>query len=97
MITEPEDSHLKPDIPATVGITRLWTDQLFRRKQIATRIVDAVRFNSGIPNYVVPKEKLGILEPSEEGRAFMIKYSESKAYSYTYTIPETIEEGGEPV
>ncbi|CAG7723175.1 unnamed protein product [Allacma fusca] len=70
-IDKPENYGLEANIPLQMGLTRLWADKIFRRKKIATRLVDAARFNSGIPACVVPKNKLGILEPSEDGRAFM--------------------------
>jgi N-acetyltransferase len=98
-IVEPLDSNkagfflLNPDcstsadytkLSAQVGITRLWTDPDYRKKQIATKICDSIRFNSGILGYVVPKDKLAILEPSEDGRRFMLRYSDGKGLSYTY-------------
>lgn len=77
-----EEEFPQPKI--MVGITRLWTDSGFRRKSVASKICDVIRFHSGIPGYIVPKDKFGILEPSEAGRAFMKKYSEYKGALYTY-------------
>jgi len=73
------------DIPTSiqVGVTRLWTDKDFRKRQIASRLCDSIRFHSGILGYVVPKNKFGILEPSEDGRAFMYRYSEGTGSLYS--------------
>jgi hypothetical protein len=72
------------EIKIMVGITRLWTDANFRKKQIASRLCDMVRFHSGIPGYVVPKNQLGILEPSDSGKAFMYRYTLGHGALYTY-------------
>lgn len=45
---------------------------------------EIMRFNSGILGYVVPKENFGILEPSDDGRAFMAKFSGGGGAIYTY-------------
>ncbi|XP_021945750.1 N-acetyltransferase ESCO2 [Folsomia candida] len=67
-----------------IGVTRLWTDSGFRRRNIASKMCEIMRFNSGILGYVVPKENFGILEPSDDGRAFMAKFSGGGGAIYTY-------------
>lgn len=58
-----------------VGITRIWTDRNYRRKQIASRLCDMVRFHSGIPGCILTRDQLGILEPSEDGKIFFYNYT----------------------
>ncbi len=67
-----------------IGITRLWTDSGFRRRNIASNICEMMRFNSGIPSFVVPKENIGILEPSDSGKGFIAKYTNCQGSAYTY-------------
>jgi len=85
-INATEDTPWTKDVPAHIGITRIWTDALFRRKKIASRIVDNMRFHSGIPGYVVSKENIGIYEPNVEGKLFLETFTESKGWSYTYNV-----------
>jgi len=75
-----------------LGLTRLWTDAAFRKKHIASRLCDAIRISWSIPGMVLPKHGLGILEPSEDGKAFMCKYTNNQGYFYTYTSAEVSSE-----
>jgi len=68
----------------TIGVTRLWTDSGFRNKKIASKILEMMRFNSGIPGCVIPKCDIGILEPSEDGRGFLKSFTKSTGALYTY-------------
>lgn len=83
---EPLDISMQENAhkPLLLGITRLWTDATFRRKQIARRLCDTIRMTSSIPGLIIPKDQLGILEPSEDGKAFMLRYTEGIGRLYTY-------------
>jgi len=67
-----------------VGLTRVWTDENYRRKSIASRLVDMVRFHSGIPGSIISRDQLGILEPSEDGKVFFRNYTGGQGGIYSY-------------
>ncbi|ODM93160.1 N-acetyltransferase ESCO2 [Orchesella cincta] len=67
-----------------LGITRLWTDTVFRNRHIASRLCDCIRLNCGIPGIIISKNQIGILEPSEDGKTFMMKYTNNSGVQYGY-------------
>ncbi|CAL8127425.1 unnamed protein product [Orchesella dallaii] len=67
-----------------LGITRLWTDAAFRNRHIASRMCECIRFNCGIPGIIMSKDQIGILEPSEDGKAFMMKFTNNTGLQYSY-------------
>lgn len=73
-----------PINPILFGLTRLWTDTDFRRRHVAFKLCDAIRANTKIPGFVVPRHQIGILEPSDDGKAFMSRYTGGKGWLYTY-------------
>jgi len=84
VIEEQEEDEEDPSPKILIGLTRLWTDSGFRRKKIASKLLEMTRFHSGILGCVVGKEAMGILEPSEAGKAVMTKFTEDKGVMYTY-------------
>ena len=52
--------------PAVVGISRIWTSKAFRRKGIATNLLDCV-MNSFIYGMEIEKEEVAFSQPTESG------------------------------
>ncbi|XP_067677515.1 N-acetyltransferase ESCO2-like [Haliotis asinina] len=69
--TEPE--------PALVGISRLWVCNLYRRKGIASRLVNTVRqvFEHGV---LIDKDEVAFSDPTADGKQFATKYSGTPAF-----------------
>ncbi|XP_071118827.1 N-acetyltransferase ESCO2-like [Haliotis cracherodii] len=69
--TEPE--------PALVGISRLWVCNMYRRKGIASRLVDTVRqvFEHGV---LIDKDEVAFSDPTTDGKQFATKYSATPAF-----------------
>jgi len=84
------------EVSIMVGITRLWTDKDFRKKHIAKRLCEMIRFNSGITGYIVDFDKLGILEPSEDGEAFMYQFTNGTGAAYTYKLVDKLSSPNNP-
>ncbi|KAG7390264.1 N-acetyltransferase O1 (Establishment of cohesion protein 1) [Phytophthora pseudosyringae] len=61
--------------PAVVGICQLWVHPSFRRKSVATRMVDVVREKS-IYGMHVAKNLVAFAQPTRNGLQFAIKYME---------------------
>eukprot|EP00794_Sanderia_malayensis_P004547 gene4547-5145_t len=61
-------------VPAVCGISRIWVLKQARRKNIASRLVDAVR-NYFIFGVVIAKTKLAFSDPTTDGRLFAQSYS----------------------
>lgn len=65
--------------PALCGVQKIWVDKLFRRKGIATTLVDVCRKNL-IFSFVVPIEKVAFTAPTADGRIFASKYCQRDAF-----------------
>ncbi|KAL4139545.1 hypothetical protein PRIC2_003040 [Phytophthora ramorum] len=61
--------------PAVIGICQLWVHPSFRRKSIATRIVNVVREKS-IYGMHVTKNLVAFAQPTRNGLQFALKYME---------------------
>jgi len=85
-LVQDDENHAQSKPKIIVGITRLWVDPSWRRKGVASKMVDTLRFHSGVLGYVVPKESIAILEPSTEGKAFMTKFTEGKGHLYSHIL-----------
>ncbi|XP_039253832.2 N-acetyltransferase ESCO2-like [Styela clava] len=59
--------------PAVCGVSRIWTYGPMRRKQIATRLLDAVR-SSFVLGSCLDKSQVAFSDPTPDGRAFATKY-----------------------
>eukprot|EP00644_Phytophthora_capsici_P013076 jgi/Phyca11/540829/estExt2_Genewise1Plus.C_PHYCAscaffold_50655 len=62
--------------PALVGICQLWVHPSFRRKRIATRMVDVVREKS-IYGMHVAKNQVAFAQPTRNGLQFAYKYMDT--------------------
>eukprot|EP00117_Sycon_ciliatum_P024574 scpid77411/ scgid0089/ N-acetyltransferase ESCO1; CTF7 homolog 1; Establishment factor-like protein 1; Establishment of cohesion 1 homolog 1 len=62
--------------PVVCGVSRIWVTSDFRRKGIATRMLDCLRKNffSGFSNQVVEKQQVAFTTPTESGQAFAKSY-----------------------
>lgn len=67
-------------IPAEVGVARIWIHPKFRRKGIATRLLDTVR-HSFIPGAIVSKEKVAFSDPTAIGTHFARSYTANDRFS----------------
>ncbi|KAL1464705.1 hypothetical protein WDU94_004329 [Cyamophila willieti] len=64
---------------AECGISRIWVLKTYRRKHIATRLLDEVRENF-TPNRIVSKQKLAFSVPTSDGKFLAAKYIERKDF-----------------
>jgi N-acetyltransferase len=62
------------NIPAVCGISRMWVHSSHRRKQIASKLIDAAR-ESIVYGYDVPITKLAFSQPTTDGKLFARKYT----------------------
>lgn len=62
------------EYPAECGVSRIWTHPNFRRKQIATRLLDTLR-KSFYNNKVVPLDRLAFSDPTVIGKDFAKAYT----------------------
>ena len=77
------------DVPAECGVARIWIHPKFRRKGIATKLLDTVRHNV-IPDKMVNKEKLAFSDPTNMGKDFAVKYTQNDHF-LIYTHSHVIE------
>lgn len=68
------------EIPAQCGVARIWIHPKFRRKGIATRLLDTVR-HSIIPGEVIEKGQLAFSDPTTIGKDFAKSYTKSNRFS----------------
>uniref|UniRef100_A0A8D9EPE1 N-acetyltransferase ESCO2 n=1 Tax=Cacopsylla melanoneura TaxID=428564 RepID=A0A8D9EPE1_9HEMI len=64
---------------AECGISRIWVLKTYRRRHIATRLLDAVRENF-CPHKTVSKQKLAFSVPTSDGKFLAAKYIERKDF-----------------
>lgn len=88
------------NIPAKIGISRLWTSSAFRRQNVATQLLDALRRHfmtmTANTSQVVPKDEVAFSDPTEHGLKFAQKYFDRKdilVFSLFHSLtPAAIEE-----
>lgn len=70
------------NIPAKIGVSRLWTSSAFRRQHVATQLLDALRRHfmtmTASTSQVIPKEHVAFSDPTESGLKFAQKYFNRK-------------------
>lgn len=67
------------EFPANCGVSRIWTHPNFRRKRIATRLLDTLR-NVFFRDNIVPKNFLAFSDPTVVGKDFAKHYTESDKF-----------------
>lgn len=79
------------EVPAECGISRIWTHPNFRRKRIATRLLDTLR-QCFFYNKTLSKDKLAFSDPTVVGKDFAKKYINSNhflIYMYKHIFQDT--------
>ena len=61
--------------PACVGINRMWVLPEYRRKGVATRLLDSVR-SSLIYGTIIEKDRVAFTDPTPDGRRLAAKYTD---------------------
>ncbi|KAI2805435.1 hypothetical protein RDWZM_008707 [Blomia tropicalis] len=79
LISEEPLTSSTVDVPAECGVSRLWIQPAFRRKRIATRLLDTIR-NHFIAGSVISKDKLAFSDPSPCGNEFAKAYMQSNRF-----------------
>lgn len=69
----------KEPITASCGINRIWVHKEFRRKGIATILMDVVRFNF-IYGSIVPTEECAFTQPTPDGKVFFSHYTKNPKF-----------------
>lgn len=64
---------------ATCGISRIWVLKTYRRRRIASRLLDSVRKNF-IPNKTVSTDQLAFSVPTSDGKFLAAKYTRRKDF-----------------
>lgn len=67
------------EVPAECGVSRIWIHPNFRRKQIATRLLDTAR-HSFCPDKIVNKAKLAFSDPTVAGKDFAKNYMQTNRF-----------------
>lgn len=62
-------------IPARIGISRLWVHNCYRRNNIATRLVDALR-SCVDKEKIIDKGMIAFMDPTPQGTEFASKYTQ---------------------
>ena len=60
--------------PACVGINRMWVLPEYRRKGVATRLLDSVR-SSLIYGTIIEKDRVAFTDPTPDGRRLAARYT----------------------
>lgn len=86
--------------PAKIGVSRLWVSSAFRRRNVASHLLDALRRHfmtmTANTSQVVPKDHVAFSDPTESGLRFAQKYFNRKdilVFSLFHSLtPAAIEE-----
>lgn len=84
--SEHESSSISIDsraIPATLGISRIWTSNQHRKQGIATRLLDCVRSNF-LYGLQIEKDKVAFSQPTESGGKLAKKWHGRQAGWHVY-------------
>ena len=65
--------------PALCGVSRIWTLASFRRRKIASRLLDAMR-TEFIYGKIISVDELAFSDPTEMGLAFAQHYSKRQDF-----------------
>ena len=88
------------NIPAKIGVSRLWVSSSSRRQNVSTHLLDALRKHfmtmTASTSQVIPKEQVAFSDPTESGLKFAQKYFNRKdilVFSLFHSLtPAAIEE-----
>eukprot|EP00951_Prasinocladus_malaysianus_P050584 scaffold681920_cov50-Prasinocladus_malaysianus.AAC.1 len=69
-------ADLSDQVPSVCGIKTIWVAPGSRRQGIASMLVDAARCNC-IAGYVVPRNEVAFLDPTDSGRLLAAAYTGS--------------------
>ncbi|XP_055935190.1 N-acetyltransferase ESCO2-like [Argiope bruennichi] len=61
-------------VPAICGVNRIWVSHDFRRRKVASRLVDCLRKNF-LYGYFVDQHELAFTDPTVDGREFAASYT----------------------
>ncbi|KAH3766988.1 N-acetyltransferase [Pelomyxa schiedti] len=61
-------------VDVALGISRIWVHEKYRRKGIATKLIDAARSNS-VYGCTIPKSKCAFSQPTPDGKKFFSTYT----------------------
>lgn len=64
---------------ALIGIHQIWVHSRFRRRAIASRLIDTVR-EKMLYGMVVPRNQVAFSSPTEAGASFARRYSELQSH-----------------
>ncbi|XP_027193856.2 establishment of cohesion [Dermatophagoides pteronyssinus] len=67
------------EYPAECGVSRIWTHPNFRRKRIATRLLDTLR-NVFYNNRIIPLNRLAFSDPTVIGKDFAKSYTKNNQF-----------------
>lgn len=70
------------EYPVVCGVSRLWVAQGYRKKGIATKLMETLRMKF-LPDRIIEKSEICISAPTPEGKLFATKYFETQNF-YTY-------------
>lgn len=76
------------EVVAECGVSRIWTHPNFRRKRIATRLLETLR-QCFLYNKTIPKNRLAFSDPTVVGKDFAKSYCNTRQfliYMYKHTI-----------
>ncbi|XP_040076549.1 N-acetyltransferase ESCO2 isoform X1 [Ixodes scapularis] len=66
-------------VPATCGVSRIWTAPFYRRKRVATRLLDRLRTNFSY-GCLVELNELAFSDPTMMGRSFAAAYTRNDRF-----------------
>ncbi|XP_053213878.1 N-acetyltransferase ESCO2-like [Panonychus citri] len=69
--------NIADSVPCEIGISRIWIHPNYRRNGVGTHLIDSCRYIFK-PDYPVSKDKIAFTDPTEEGQAFVFKYTGRK-------------------
>ncbi|XP_078620170.1 uncharacterized protein LOC144887084 isoform X2 [Branchiostoma floridae x Branchiostoma japonicum] len=66
-------------VSAVCGVSRVWTFRLWRKKKVATRLVDTLRSHFAFGSFL-SKDAMAFSDPTPDGRKFAEKYCGTAAF-----------------
>eukprot|EP00058_Branchiostoma_floridae_P001246 XP_002586734.1 hypothetical protein BRAFLDRAFT_248047 [Branchiostoma floridae] len=66
-------------VSAVCGVSRVWTFRLWRKKKVATRLVDTLRSHFAFGSFL-SKDDVAFSDPTPDGRKFAEKYCGTAAF-----------------
>ncbi|XP_044744383.1 N-acetyltransferase ESCO2 [Coccinella septempunctata] len=70
------------EYPVTCGVSRIWVAPSYRKKGIATKLMETLRKNF-LPDRMVEKGEIALSAPTPDGKLFATKYFQTPNF-YTY-------------